>query len=229
MGIDRQFGVGAKLHMISNGFDPEELKDVKPRDFGHFAIVYAGSFYPPKRVILPIMAALKYLEEIMDGKRGEWYFHYFGGHEDHVSEEAKRVGVIERVVLHGNVRRAEILSAVRGANVAVVITSVAEESTIEDKGIVPGKVFESLGLGTPILLIAPPESDVATIIETTGLGQRFAGSDVRGITSFLVEAMSGRVPRPRDCEAYTWANIAKRMDIALRAVLGTVSQNQWIS
>ena len=46
-----------------------------------------------------------------------------------------------------------------------MITSVAEEATIEDRGIVTGKVFEPLGLGTPILLIAPPGSDIERIVE----------------------------------------------------------------
>ena len=36
-----------KLHIISNGFDPDEMAKVKPYEFGHFAIVYAGSSYPP--------------------------------------------------------------------------------------------------------------------------------------------------------------------------------------
>ncbi len=45
--MDRQFGVGAKLHVVSNGYDPEDLATVEAHHFGHFAIVYAGSLWPP--------------------------------------------------------------------------------------------------------------------------------------------------------------------------------------
>jgi hypothetical protein len=216
--MDLRFGLGSKLHVITNGYDPDELTNVKPHNFGHFAVVYAGNFYPPKRVISPVMAALKRLLETTDGK-GEWYFHYYGGQETHVREEARRFGVMERTVLHGRVSRKEALSAVRGAGVAVVITSVAEEATREDKGIVPGKVFETIGLGSPILLIAPPDSDAASITESAKIGRSFTGGDTNGIASFLAEAWNGRVPSPREYSRHAWTQLAKQMDTVLRSVI----------
>jgi glycosyltransferase involved in cell wall biosynthesis len=214
--MDRLFGLGPKLHVITNGYDPEELADIKPYNFGHCAIVYTGNFYPPKRVISPVLAALKRLKETMHGKDGEWHFHYYGEQGNRVREEAERFGVMEQVVLHGKVPRAEALAAVKGAGVAVVITSVAEGATMADRGIMTGKVFEPLGLGTPILLVAPPGSDVETIAETTDLARRFTGSDVAGIASFLAEIISGQAIEPKNLDAYAWTNIAKRLDAILR-------------
>jgi hypothetical protein len=74
----------------------------------------------------------------------------------------------------------------------VVITSVFEETSLEDQGIMTGKIFECLGLGAPILLIAPPGSDTEPIVADMGLGWRFTGSNVDGMASFLIDAMSGR-------------------------------------
>ena len=109
--MDRSFQLGSKLHVITNGYDPVELAGIKPYDFGHRAIVYTGNFYPPKRVISPILAALKRVNETMHGKDVPWLFHYYGGQGNHVREEAERFGVMEQVVLHGNVPRAEALGA----------------------------------------------------------------------------------------------------------------------
>src|SRR5207244_10587314 len=81
--LDSRFKVGPKLHVITNGYDSEELAEVKAHNFGHFAIVYAGNFYPPERVITPVLAALKHLE--VNGKSDEWYFHYYGD-DAHVRE-----------------------------------------------------------------------------------------------------------------------------------------------
>jgi glycosyltransferase involved in cell wall biosynthesis len=215
--MDRHFGLGPKLHVILNGYDPEDLADIKAHDFGHFAIVYTGNFYPPKRVISPVLAALKRLKETMHGSDGKWYFHYYGGHGNHVRKEAERFGVTEQVVLHGKVPRPEALAAVKGAGVAVVITSIADEATIADRGIMTGKVFEPLGLGTPILLVAPAGSDVEMLAETTGLARRFPGSDVVGIASFLADTISRGLIGPKNLDAYAWTTIAKRLDAVLRA------------
>jgi glycosyltransferase involved in cell wall biosynthesis len=217
--MERRFGLGPKLHVVTNGYDPEEFAEVKPYDFGHFAIVYAGNFYPPKRVISPVMASLRQLKEMMNGNDSKWFFHYYGGQEDHVREEAGRFGVVESVVLHGHVPRSTVLSAVRGAGIALVITSVTEENAFGEQGIVPAKLFEPLGLGTPTLLIAPPRCDAETILATTKLGRRFTGSDIAGMASFLMDTIHGKGPEPKAQEAFAWTNIALGFDAVLRSAI----------
>jgi glycosyltransferase involved in cell wall biosynthesis len=220
--LDRAHGVGAKLHVVSNGYDPNGMADVQPYDFGHYAFVYAGVFYPPKRVISPFLAALKHLKE-KDGESGndrkKWYFHYYGKDKRHVREQAERFELSDRIVLHGRVSRREALSAVKGASLAVVITSVEDEGTLADKGIVTGKIFEAIGVGTPVLLIAPKESDATTTTETTGLVRNFTGTDIQGMASFLSEVVSGKVPEPKNVEIFSWTNIAKQLDAVLRGVI----------
>jgi glycosyltransferase involved in cell wall biosynthesis len=198
------------------------MTQVKAHTFGHFAIVYAGSFYPPKRVISPIMAALKLLETDNSDVQ-DWYFHYYGPHEDHVRSEATRFGVSNRVVFHGNVPRSEVLSALRGAALAVVITSVLEDASCEDQSIVTGKLFESIGQGTPMLVIAPPNGDIHHVVETTGLTRTLVGTDIDGIASFLRGAMRGHVPKRKFPEAYSLTNIVTKLDAVLRDI--TTTQN----
>jgi len=180
--------------------------------------VYAGTFSPPKRVIAPVMAALKLLNDTKNGGSRPWYFHYYGKHSKHVREAAERFGLMGRVVLHGMVPRAEALSAVRGAGVAVVITSVLEEASLKDKGMVTAKVFETMALGTPVLLVTPADSDARVMAESTGFAQCFTGSDMDGMASFLRDTMCGRNAQPKNLAAYAWPNIAKGLDAILRGV-----------
>lgn len=224
--LDRQHGVDSKLHVITNGYDPEDLSQVEPAQFGHFAIVYAGVLYPPKRVITPVMRAIKRLKENSAGRANECYFHYYGAHQEHVVEEAKRAGVSEHVVLHGQVSRAEAFSAVKGANVAVVITTVLDEASKEEQGIVTGKIFEAVGLGAPILLICPSGSDAESVVRETGLGQAFRGNDVDGIADFLQDLIAGPAVRSEKVAEYSWVNIGQRLDQILRGVLDTHSSAQ---
>lgn len=230
LAMERRFSLGKKLQVVTNGYDPEDFVNVKPYHFGHFAIVYTGALNPPKRVIGPLIAALQRLEETVRDGKSQWYFHYYGPNENLVREEAVRFGVTERVVLHGSVPRAEALSAVRGAGVAVAITSVGDEVTMEDQGIVPGKIFEALGLGTPLLVIAPSASDVEDIAETTGLVRTFTASDIDGMASFLAQSISGHVLKPRHLEDYAWPNIAKKLDTVLRrAAVNTIHDKSEVS
>jgi glycosyltransferase involved in cell wall biosynthesis len=223
--MEKEFGVGHKLHVVPNGYDPEELSGIEPYDFGHFAIVYAGNFYPPKRVISPVMAALRRLKQIANGKNRQCYFHYYGGQESHVREEALRFGVSDRVVLHGRVPWAEALAAVRGAGVSVVITSVNEEATLEERGIVPAKVFEALGIRTPVLLISPEGSDARAITESTGWARSFTGSQTDEMASFLNDAMQRPLSKIRANDDYSWITIGRQMDAALRKAMNEVLRN----
>jgi glycosyltransferase involved in cell wall biosynthesis len=222
--LERRFGLGSKLHVVTNGYNSEELPNLRPYNFDHFAIVYTGIFYPPVRVITPIMIALQRLKKAMSSRSREWYFHYYGPHGNHIHEEATKHGVMDRVILHGKVPRSEALAAVRAANIAVVITSIAEEGSLADNGMITGKVFEPLRLGTPVLLIAPSGSDARAVIESTESGHSFTASDVDGMVAFLTDVMDGRVAKPKIPEAYSWVNIAQKMDCVLRAAMSTQSR-----
>jgi glycosyltransferase involved in cell wall biosynthesis len=215
--LDMQFGVGQRLHVISNGYDAEELARIEPHDFGHFAIVYTGRFVPPKRAISPVFAALQRLDE---AAHGEWKFHYYGRDGRHVWQEAERFGIPRRVIVHGIVPRLEALSAVKGAGLAAVITSVAERAAPEDNGMVTAKIFEAIGLGVPILLVAPEGSDARTVAEITGLARSFTAADADGIVSFVRDVMDGQAPEPKDPAAYAWENLVGGLNRVLRKAIG---------
>lgn len=220
--LDQAHSVGTKLHVVTNGYNPNEMADVKAHDFHHCAFVYTGNFYPPKRAISPFLAALKLFKENGSESGRNWYFHYYGVHENHVREEANRWGLNDQIVLHGRVSQREALSAIKGASLAVVITSIEDEGVLEDKGIVTGKIFEAIGVGTPVLLIAPKGSDATTTTEATGLVKSFVGTDIHGMASFLKDVVRGKVPDRKNVEMFSWANIVKKLDTVLRgAISGT--------
>src|SRR5262249_48952627 len=147
-----RFGMPRAFHVITNGFDPEEVAKIPRHDFGHFAIVYTGAFYPPKSTVAPLMAALGQVDKL-DRQKRDWAFHYYGQQGDYVRRIAQQSCMEHRVVIHGSVMRREALAAVRGANIAVVITSVSAQGSLQDNGVVTGKVFEAIGVGAPILAI----------------------------------------------------------------------------
>ena len=204
-----------RVHVVTNGYDPEELTGVVPQPFDHFAIVYAGVFYPPKRVITPVMAALRRLKTLLPAGSRPWAFHYYGEDADHVRLEAARHGVEAIVVLHGLRPRREVLSAVKGAGVSVVVASVNEVAERRERGIVTGKVFDAIGLGTPMLVVAPRGSDLESIVRNAGRGQCFTGNQPDEMAAFLAALIEGRVPPAAHPEIYAWPNMVAELEAIL--------------
>lgn len=217
--LDQRYGVGKKVQVVTNGYDPDEMAAVKPYDFGHCAIVYTGTFYHPKIIISPFLAALKCLKESRNETNNEWYFHYYGVQEDYVRQQAAHYGLTDRVVVHGRVPRREALSAVKGANLALVISSIYEQSQLIDKGTIPGKIFEAIGFRIPVLLISPFDSDTRCLLEPTGLVKSFTGAKTQGMVSFLKEVVRGQALQPKNIESCSWTTISKNLDALLRGCL----------
>ena len=214
--LRNRFNVDQKVELITNDYDPEEASRAIPHRFDHFAIVYAGTFYPPRRVVTPFMAALRELKS----HKTEWYFHYYGKKQSHVAEEAEKYGLTDRVVQHGYVPRQECLSAIRGASIAVVINPANPQPTAHDLGWIPAKLFELLGLGTPLLYIGTTEGDAAKIIRQAGGGGVFTGQDIGGIASFLSRLMESTKISAPGCDAYSWPKLAEKLDRVLRIAAG---------
>ncbi len=217
--LDERYGVGQKVHVVTNGYDPDEMAAVKPYNFGHCAIVYTGTFYHPKIIIAPFLAALKCLKGSPNATNNEWYFHYYGVQEDYVRQQAANYGLTDRIVLHGRVPRREALSAVKGASLALVISSIHEQSQPIDKGIIPGKIFEAIGFGTPVLLISPFGSDARVLVAPTGLVKSFTGAETQGMASFLSEVVGGQAPQPKAIESCSWMTLSKTIDALLREIV----------
>jgi glycosyltransferase involved in cell wall biosynthesis len=213
--LQKRFDVAAKVHVITNGYDPDEADQVAPYQFEHFAIVYAGRFYPPLRVISPLMAALSLLKN----HKIDWYFHYYGGHHSHVADAAAKYGLADRVVQHGFVPRQQCLSAVRGASVAVVLNPVNPDANARDLGWIPAKLFEPLALRASILFIGATEGDAAKIVEQAG-GGIFSAQDVNGITAFLSKLMDAGRISTSGCDAYSWPSLVTKLDRVLRTAAG---------
>lgn len=134
-------------------------------------------------------------------------------------EEAKRFGVTKRVVIHGETPRSEVLSAIRGAHVSVVITSVAEQADGAERGWVPGKLYEPLGLGTPVLLVAPLGSDARGIVEKTGIKGAFTANQTREIALFLRKMVGNKKIETHIPEEFSWHHLSLKFDYILKETI----------
>lgn len=210
------FQPDAPVEVVTNGFDPEEFSSLAPEVFPEAAVVYAGRFYPPRSTAEPLIAALG---QANAGRRERPVrFHYFGPDRAHVEELAARHQAADWVVCRGSRPRREVLAALRGAAAAAVITLVTPAGTVAERGILTGKLFEALGAGTRVLLVAPEDSDATRLVREHGVGAAFPGDRVREIARWLA-GLAG-VPSanpPVSPAAFSWPHLAARLDAFLRS------------
>lgn len=228
-GHQETFGLSSPPAVVTNGYDPESLADVRPTVFDDFAVVYGGSFYTGQREIGPLVKAIRRAADLADSGTPAIRLHYYGGDGAHVMESAREHGAGGLVSCHGRVPRAQLLSATKGAGVAAVIVSIHDQSGSAERGIITGKLFEPLGLGTPVLLVAPEDGDAVALVEQAGAGRCFRASQTAAMAAWLVELARGRSGVPyAPPEACSWPALANRLDVALTAVLdGVAGDPRW--
>ena len=107
--LDRSYGVGAKLHVVTNGYDPNEMGNVQGIRLWTLCICLYREFLSAETSHYPVFGCAEAPEGEPWRTQQAWFFHYYGRDESHVREQAERFGVSDRVVLHGRVSRHEVL------------------------------------------------------------------------------------------------------------------------
>lgn len=215
--LERKFGHAEKISVVTNGFDPETFRSVVPMRFEQPTVVYAGTFYPPLRIIDPVLDALCKVNRSGEAGGKELRLLYLGPQRDAVRKAAEARGALRWIETKGRVPRQEVYSALKGAVAAAVITSVEQTVSPEVDSILTGKLFEAMGCGAPVLLVAPAGSEASRVVERTRAGRSFVGSDVEGMAAWLQQRMT-RDPPPvaPDVQTYSWPEIARQVDRILR-------------
>lgn len=194
-------GAAGKFVTIPNGFDGTEWEslahDTRRRDSGDarsFLITYAGAFYD-RRSPAPVFRALKGLinagEIPREGVRVDLLGWCDVAQGRRVKELVTECGLDDCVCLAGPVGRRETLQRMMDADLLLLL---AEGLTLQ----IPGKTYEYLRAGRPILALAP-EGAVARLLRKTGGAWVVDPGDQSSIASALHQAYRGwteRTQRP---------------------------------
>mgnify|MGYP001557342558 FL=1 len=173
----------AKLHYLPNGFDAEDF-DGGPADpgFEGFDLVYTGIMaagYEPEVVIEGVRRLRQRIdgpirltivgtapEDILDGFRATGIAVQCLGMQPHAVANAWQLQADVLLCL---------IPAIPGADLAHV----------------PGKLFEYLAVGKPILNIGPAAGESASIIARCAAGATFERDQPDAVAEFLQQAASG--------------------------------------
>lgn len=176
---------GAVVEWVPNAVDADLLPPRSSQPLPGLAIAHVGSVYG-RRDLKPILRALRFLLDRHPGAAQDGTKLRQAGHVDAPQAEAMERDIAElrlgdHVELRGMLPRAEALDLLARSRLALVLDLGPAQ--------IPAKLYESVAMGIPTLVVAPRDS--ATWHEATRLGASLAEpDDVEGIAAVLGQAWS---------------------------------------
>ena len=173
--------IGAnRVEVITNGFE-EVKQEQTEKDKNHFQITYSGGLEMLRNPVALWQALAEITKENTTFKQ-DFKLNFYGSLAEDVKQIILQNNLSDNLVIHGYVSHQESLNAINKANL-LVLTNFDNEAS---KGIIPGKLFEYMATGNPILAIGPKDADVEKILKKTEAGNYFSHQDTSAIKSFIL-------------------------------------------
>lgn len=176
-----------RIEVIRNGFDSEEFAKTQRQEPSKWTITYVGSFYGGKQDPSTFLEALANLIEENRIPREDVCFQVLGEPEPVIKDILASFNLTDVTTFTGVVPHSASLSYQVNSSLLLFIL----DSRHANPGVIPGKVYEYLGSGRPILGIVPPNFEIARIVCETGAGVTVNPSDLAGIEQSLVNSYVG--------------------------------------
>jgi glycosyltransferase involved in cell wall biosynthesis len=168
-----------KSEVITNGYDEDDFKGVEAKSFDKFTILYMGKIYTNKRNPIPFLEALnQYMQE-------DFQFIHIGTIGKQILSRINKLG-FNFYKYSGYKSHTEAISYSAGADINIMINNNDPDS----EGVVPGKLFELLRLGKPVMAIGPHQAFIRELLARTKTGVCADAEDVEDIVRALKQLLS---------------------------------------
>ena len=186
----------AHFGVVSNGFDPLQFAQPAPPEAqGGWHVLHAGALYYG-RSLASFLQAARHLVNTDRAFAEDFRLTLLGTLDAAARREVDASGLGSRVQ---RLDQAEHVAAIRAMRSADALLLVAN-TTPGAEATVPGKLFEYLAVGRPVIAVAPAESSSADVLDATGGGWLAAADSVEAITCTLRQAYAERERRSSAAE-----------------------------
>jgi glycosyltransferase involved in cell wall biosynthesis len=172
---------GRKVDLVTNGFDTEDFQEIKHQKTSKFTIRHIG-IVDELRDPRPAMEALRILAghnpEFGNSVNVEFIGNVNSSFKKYVQGDQVLSAFTKFIhyVAHNN-----LIQLYGSTDLQLLVLA----HTLHAPGNLPGKFFEYLASGKPILALGPVEGDAAKILNETGAGKIFDRNDQDSIKEFI--------------------------------------------
>ncbi len=200
-----------KVEVITNGYDHKDFEDVIPITSDHFRLVHTGNINTTKNQ-KKLWKAIAELKNEHPGFAESLKIVQAGKADVSVYADIEEYQLSDNFDYLGYLNHNEIVRLQAGASVLLLLIS----DTPHAKGVLTGKLFEYLAAGKPVLAIAPLDSDLAEIINSSHAGVVVDFNDKTGMKKalehFYLQYKKGILAIASEgAEQYTRMNLTKKM------------------
>ena len=175
--------IGARdVEVLYYGYDEADFKDYEARNDNR-QVIFHGGLLGNDRNPEPLVKALRRMKNERIEEVEGLQIRLAGGVSPDVVGGLEEAGLASELTLLGMVSRMDVIDEIAGAGLLLLPINVAPNC----KGRVPGKLFELMRSGKPILALGPVDGDVARLLEETGTGRIFDYDDTEGVYQFLLD------------------------------------------
>lgn len=199
-----------------NGIDLELLPTRNVREVEQGTIAYVGSLYAKENlssVLAAIHAVVRDRPEAASTLRLDVVGPIDTPNRNQLQEEVAAADLTSLVRIHGVLPRVQALALLSRSQLALVLAQGLPMS-------VPAKLYESVGLGVPTLVIG--ESTSAAVCEARRIGaMTLDDGDVDGVRSIVEDMLAGRMRAKIDSQTpISYEDLAVKMDRLLEDAVG---------
>jgi len=153
------------VHVITNGFDPDDYKNLFHEKTGSFSITYTGMFFRDQNPE-ELWEVLREMKNKIPGFEKDLEIRLTGCIDTTVLESIKANGLNQNLKLSGYIPRHELAQVQAAASLLLLSINRVDNASY----IITGKLFDYLAVKRPILAFCPEGSDVENIIKESGVG-----------------------------------------------------------
>jgi glycosyltransferase involved in cell wall biosynthesis len=154
------------VHVITNGFDPDDFAGFAASPSKHFSISYTGQLYAGRRDPSQLFEVLHELIAESKMAREQLRINFYGPIEPWVQPLIERYELQGVVELHGVISRNESLKRQQESQILLLLGWANPQET----GQHTGKLFEYFGARRPILAVGGVQGVLTETLEETGAG-----------------------------------------------------------
>ena len=155
-----------KYHPITNGYDTDDFKNIKFQQPDRFTIFHAGLLNAPRNP-QALWEALAELCQESEAFANQLEIKLAGTIDPNISRQLLEARILkEKLQLLPYLPHDEVIQEYTKSSVLLLLIN----NTYNAKVNIPGKLFEYLAVGRPILAIGAPHADAVVIVEKSKSG-----------------------------------------------------------
>lgn len=170
-----------KVKVITNGFDPDDYSPQPNLKKEQFILTHLGSINADRNPV-SLWSALSELVATDQNFRTKLHIRLIGDVNAHVIQSIEKFGLNHHVELIPNLPHSAALAELYSSSISLLLLN----DTKNIDGIIPGKLFEYIGVGKPIYAIGKISGDTGKIITENNLGAISAFNDVQAAKNVIL-------------------------------------------